>query len=410
MGAGIVLALAGVLGAQSSAALSPAERAIESTRQAIVAKPGNAELYNQLAMALARRARETSDPAKYDEAEEALAKSFQLAPDNFEGLRVRAWLMLGKHEFGPALELAKQLNARVADDPTVYGLLTDAHIELGNYREAEEAAQWMLDLGRSSSPGLLRAAYLRELFGDIEGAVELMSKVYERIDPGESEERAWVLTQLAHLSLLTGRLEEADGLLEEALRLFPGYHYALANRAKVLSGQGRHAEAADLLRQRYQLAPHPENLFDLAVALERAGRDEEAREAFTDFEKKALAEMRSWDNANWQLTYYYADHAGKPEDALRVASLEFERRRDVNTLDAYAWALHVNGRDVEARKHIETALAVGVKDPRLLYHAGVIALRVGDEASAERYLRQSLDTSSRSDVASEARKQLEGLR
>jgi len=408
--AGIALALGFVFGAQSEAQLTPAERAIESARKVIASDPDNAEPFNQLAMALARRARETADPVKYDEAQAALAQSFHLAPDNFEGLKIRAWLLLGKHEFGPALELAKRLNDRVADDPMVYGLLTDAHTELGNYREAEEAAQWMLDLGRSSVPGLTRAAYLRELFGDIEGAVELMSSAYRRIDPVESEERAWVLTQLAHLYLLTGKLEEADGLLEEALRLFPGYHYALANRAKVCIGQGRHTEAADLLRQRYQAAPHPENLFDLAVALERASRNEEAREAFADFENQARAEMSSWDNANSQLTFYYADHAGKPAEALRVAGLEMERRRDVYTLDAYAWALHASGQNADARKHIETALGVGVRDPKLLYHAGVIALGAGDEESAGRYLRQSLSTNSRSEVASEARRLLEGIR
>lgn len=395
------------LSAQAPPRPTPAERAIAAAREAIAEKPGSADLYNQLAMALARRARETGDPANYDEAHAALARSFDLAPDNFEGMKIRAWLMLGKHEFGPALELAKQLNQRAADDATVYGLLTDAHVELGNYKEAEEAAQWMLDLGRSSIPGLTRAAYLRELFGDIEGAVELMSSVYERTDPAESEERAWALTQLAHLYSLTGRLEDAEALLEEALRLFPGYHYALASQARVRTGQGRLTEAVDLLRQRYQTAPHPENLFDLAAALERAGREEEAREAFADFEKKARAEMSSWDNANSQLTFYYADHVGKPEEALPVASIEFERRRDVHTLDAYAWALHVSGRDAEARKHIETALAVGVKDPKILYHAGVIALRAGDEESAERYLRQSLSTNPRSEVAGDARRLLE---
>jgi tetratricopeptide (TPR) repeat protein len=285
------------VGVQVSAQPSPAERAIESARTAIDGDADNAELFNQLAMALARRARETADTAKYMEAEEALVRSFELAPDNFEGQKIRAWLMLGRHEFGPALELAKKLNAQVPDDPMVYGLLTDAHTELGNYKEAEEAAQWMLDLGRSSVPGLARAAYLRELFGDIDGAVELMTTVYERTDPLESEERAWVLTQLAHLRLLLGKATEAEALLDEALRLFPGYHYALANLAKVRSCQGRSQEAADLLRERYRTAPHPENLFDLAVALEGAGKSEEAKVAFLDFEKSARAEMSSWDNA-----------------------------------------------------------------------------------------------------------------
>ena len=264
----LALALALALGTQTAEPTTPAERSIESARTAIESDGESAERFNQLAMALARRARETADGSKYVDAEAALAKSFALAPDNFEGQKIRAWLMLGKHGFGPALDLAKKLNAQVPDDPMVYGLLTDAHTELGNYEEAEKAAQWLLDLGRSSIPGLTRAAYLRELFGDVEGAIELMSSAYQRLDPAESEERAWVLTQLAHLRLLTGRVAEAEALLDEALRLFPGYHYALANQARVRSCNGQTAEAAELLRERYRTATHSENLFDLAVALE----------------------------------------------------------------------------------------------------------------------------------------------
>ena len=214
---------------------SPAERAIESARIALAKNSEKAAPYNRLAMALARRARETSDPVKYEEASAALEKSFELEPDNFEGLKIRAWLLLGRHEFARALDLAEQLKQRVPDDATVYGLLTDAHTHLGNYKKAEEEAQRMLDVGRASVPGLTRAAYLRELFGDIDGATELMVSAYRRTNPAESEDRAWILTQVAHLHLLTGRLEEASRSLDEALRLFPGYHYALAHSAKVLA-------------------------------------------------------------------------------------------------------------------------------------------------------------------------------
>ena len=64
----------------------------------------------------------------------------------------------------------------------------------------------------------------------------------------------------------------------------------------------------------------------------------------------------------------------QPAKALEVAQREYAWRRDVYTLDAYAWALHVNGRDAEARKQIETALAVGVRDEKLLSHARNIGL------------------------------------
>jgi hypothetical protein len=72
-----------------------------------------------------------------------------------------------------------------------------------------------------------------------------------------------------------------------------------------------------------------------------------------------------------------------------VARQEYGRRQDVYTLDAYAWSLHLNGPDAEARRQIEAALAVGVRDARTLYHAGEIALKLGDRASAERYLQDS---------------------
>lgn len=60
--------------------------------------------------------------------------------------------------------------------------------------------------------------------------------------------------------------------------------------------------------------------------------------------------------------------------ALAVAKGEFARRHDIYILEAYAWALHANGNDQEARKLIEAALALGMRDAKLMRHAGEIAL------------------------------------
>jgi tetratricopeptide (TPR) repeat protein len=173
--------------------------------------------------------------------------------------------------------------------------------------------------------------------------------------------------------------------------LFPGYHYSLGNLAKVRIQQKRYTEAVHLLDQRYQAAPHAENLYDLAEALQLAGHGEDARKAFTEFEQKSLAETNRADNSNRELIFYYADYAHEPVQALEVAKREFARRHDAYTLDAYAWALYMNGRYPEAREQIEKALAVGLRDARVLRHAGEIALKAGDRNSGERYLRQAAD-------------------
>jgi len=90
--------------------LSPAERGMVQARKLIEKNPKDFEAYNALALALSRRARETSDVKFYAQAEETLQKSFEVSPDNFDGQRIHVWLLLGKHEFAVALEAAKKLN------------------------------------------------------------------------------------------------------------------------------------------------------------------------------------------------------------------------------------------------------------------------------------------------------------
>jgi tetratricopeptide (TPR) repeat protein len=368
--------------------LSPAERGVAQAQKLIDKNPKDFEAYNALALALSRRARETSDVKFYAMAEDALQKSYAISPDNFDGRRIHVWLLLGKHEFAEALAEAKILNKRMPDDVMVYGFLTDANAELGNYGDAEKSAQWMLDLKPGNTPGLTRAAYLRELFGDVDGSLELMSMAYDSTPPNEVEDEAWILTQMAHLKLMEGKTDEAETLCQRALTAFPGYHYALANLAKVRIQQKRYADAVELLQQRFAAAPHAENLYDLAEALQWAGQTEEAKKDFAEFEQKSIAESVRRDNSNRELIFYYADHSNQPAKALQVAQSEFGYRHDVFTLDAYAWALHVNGQDNEARKQIDAALAVGIRDAKLFSHAAAIADAQGDHSAAQKYLSQ----------------------
>jgi tetratricopeptide (TPR) repeat protein len=269
-------------------------------------------------------------------------------------------------------------------------LLTDANVELGNYKDAEDSVQWMLNLRPGNLPALTRAAHLRELFGDAEGAYELMDMAYQSTPPTETAERAQILTQMGYLRLASGSTEAAERLFQQALTSFPGFPSALENLAQVRITQKRYDEAVALLERRDQAAPHAESLYDLAEALQLAGRDKEAKKTFADFETKSLAESLRKDNSNRQLVFYYADHAHRPAKALRVAQQEYAWRHDVYTLDAYAWALHVNGQDAEARKQIETALAVGIRDSRIFAHAGEIALKLGDRAAAQSCLHEAV--------------------
>jgi tetratricopeptide (TPR) repeat protein len=356
-----------------SAPLSPAEMGIKKAQAQIAQHPDHVPYYSALAMAYARRARETSDVSYYAKAEETLKHSRELSPDDYEAGKVQTWLDLGRHDFKKALESATKLNKRAPDDVTVYGYLADANAELGNYAAAVDAAQWMLRLRAGNVAGLTRAAYLRELHGYVPGALELMQMAYDATPFQEAEDRAWLLTQIAHLHLISGDIKLAEQFAQGALGLFPNYHYALGTLAQVRVAQNRLDDAIELQRTRYAAAPHAENLYALAEVLRKGGHDEEARQAYAKFEELSLKESRITDNSNHELMAYYVDVAHEPQKAIDIAEQELTRRQDLYTLDCYAWALAAKGERQKALEFSLRSVATGTKDPVVLAHAAAIA-------------------------------------
>jgi tetratricopeptide (TPR) repeat protein len=128
--------------------------------------------------------------------------------------------------------------------------------------------------------------------------------------------------------------------------------------------------------------------------MQSAGMQSEAKTTFADFEHRALAESSHPDNANRELIFYYADHAGNSAEALQIAKQEIAERHDVHTLDSYAWALYKNGRYPEAKKQMDIVLKVGVREAPIFYHAGEIEARLGNNAEAEHYFRTAAEMNS----------------
>ena len=391
---------------------SPAELRIEHTLDAIATQPARFQHYNALALGLARRARETADPEFYARAHGALDVSLALSPDNFVARRTRAWVFLGQHRFEEGLALAAELQRAVPDDLLLYGFLVDGHVELGNYAAAEEACQWMLDMRPGNVPALTRAAYLRELFGDLEGALDLMEQAYARVPDSAREDRAWILAQIAHLQRNAGRWDIELAVSEAALEIFPDYHYALAELGRARGELGDLDGAVAALRERHAVAPHPENRYDLAVALAAAGRTDEARAELATFEAEAILESEALDNANRELVAFYLDHADSADagsEALSITTRERERRRDVHTRHLHARALLAAGRVAEAADEMEAVFEVGTRETGMLLTAARVELAAGAPEKARRHLEACVGARPASTDASVAREMLAGL-
>ena len=125
-------------------------------------------------------------------------ESITMSKTDYDRLKLQAKLQLTNHRFNEALETTRRLQTFRNDDHDVWGMITDALVELGDYPGAVHAAQRMIDL-RPDSSSYARVSYLRELHGDTEGAIQAMTLALKAANPNDPESMEWYREQLRSL-------------------------------------------------------------------------------------------------------------------------------------------------------------------------------------------------------------------
>ena len=165
----LAVSASAAVAASDVASASPAELRIEAAQNALQKLPSRYQSYNDLAVALVRRTRETGDKSYYDQARAAIANSLRLQPENFEAGQAQVDLLLAERNYREALEHAQALNHRMPDAVLVWGYIAESEAALGDYQKAEEAAQWMMNLRPGNVPAYLTGAILREEWATLTG-------------------------------------------------------------------------------------------------------------------------------------------------------------------------------------------------------------------------------------------------
>ncbi len=327
------------------------------------------------------KARESFDPGYYTLAEHCALVLDAAQPGAPEAVLLRGHALQSQHRFNEAEPLARQL-VKSRGLPSDHGLLGDILADVGRVDEAVAAYQAMLDL-KPDPQGYARASHVRWVKGDLEGAIELMRMAVAGVSSREGESAAWMHTQLARYLWQVGQDEPAARSIAGALALRPEFAPALHLRGKMLLAQGQVAGAVQALARAAQLNPLPEYQWALAESFQAAGREAEAKtQAELVIRRGRAADPRA-------CSLYLATCRQQPELAVRLARQELRERADILTHDALAWALATAGDVVEARKHLQQALAQGTRDARLALHAGVILGLAQATDESRRWLAQA---------------------
>lgn len=364
------------------------QQSVDSLETRVADVPGDYVSWATLSLAYVQYARVTVDPSFYPKAEDAIAQSFaHNSDDNFLAYAGGAALAAGRHDFVLALELAAKGLEINPYSALLYGILSDAQVQLGQYDEGFDSVQKMLDLSPDTS-SLSRASYVWELRGDIAQARVLMQRALD--DAPTAEDQTFALHHLGQLALEAGDPATALEYQLAALALSPDDAVSQFGRALAEAALGQTDAALARLAELVDRIPDPGYLLANARLLESVGRSDDADIQYAAIEAQAKVASKYGELPETNGIFFHIE-TGNIDQAIIEAEAGLKVHAFIRTYDAYAWALHAAGRYDEALVQIETALALGTRNASFYYHSGMIKLALGDEAGARADLTTALE-------------------
>lgn len=313
--------------------------------------------------------------------------------DNFEVLTFKATILLSQHRFSEGLAIATKAQHLYPHNAYVYGLLVDGYVETGKYNQAIEAADKMVSI-RPDNRSYSRIAYLREIHGDIPGAIEAMKMAVDAGAPGD-ENTEWCRVQLGKLFEKVGNINEAKMQYTIATDNRNNYPYAIAGLARISTVEKDYNNALDLYLRADSIIPDHTFKEGIAEIYKLQGKNDKANR----IAEEILNYMKKFSSANKNSVGQNEDHemahaymgVSDYDKALHYGLLEYDRRPDnIEVNETVAIVYYGKGEYAEALPYIETALKTNCKNPELLCQAGLIYAKTGNKEKARTLLNEAL--------------------
>jgi tetratricopeptide (TPR) repeat protein len=350
--------------------------------------PHDVRSLDSLGLAYQQRARETGDPTYYTKSEEALRRAIGLGPHDLIATSGLGSLALSRHRFREALVLGRRARAISPTTARNYGVIGDALVELGRYPAAFRAFDAMAGM----QPGLAsyaRISHARQLLGDIPGAISAM-KLAVDAGVGQAEAESWTHVQLGLIFLSVGRSAEAAVQDRQALRVFPGYPYALDALARAEAGLGHYRSAIAYEQQAVDRIPLPQYVSTLGDLYRVTGHGRLAKRQYALIGVIQRLLVASGVKTDLETALFDIDHGIRPQAALALARRARQERPSIDGDDVLAWALVRNGRCGEALAYSRHALRLGTLDALKFFHHGMIEGCLAHRAAERTWLTRAL--------------------
>lgn len=304
-------------------------------------------------------------PAALELIEDLLKKDIKDKDIKFRALSTKAGIQLSQHDFKEALETGQKAVVMNPYNAQIYGVLTDAYVELGDYKKAVEMADKMVEV-RPDLRSYSRVSYLREIHGMPQDAIEAMDMAVKAGYPGY-EETAWTRLQLGQLHEKYGDDKAAEMHYKIILRERPDYPFAVAALGELEMKRGNLEAAEKHLKDACAIIPEVGYYESLAHLYKKMGKKEEVDKLTKEIMVMLQDDIDSGHNMNMEYAAIYSDLVDDQEKALEYLQKEYELRPnniDVNLELAQVYTKM--GEKDKAAKYLEVAQKTNSKNPDLL--------------------------------------------
>lgn len=356
----------------------------------IVTAPADPAAYIEMAQLFMNEARITGDhPYYYPSAKMLLDRALSIDANNFNALISMGSIQLSLHQFDAAAATGRKAINISPSSNYPWGILCDASLELGDYRTAILAADTMVAI-RPDLRSYARVSYLRELHGDIDGAIEAMDMAVKAGAPGK-EEKAWARHSLGLMYLNHGDLKKAENEFSLALLERPNYAFALGGIARVRVAEQKYDQAIKLLDSASSLVPEFSFAQMKADVLHVQGKQQEEMAIVKEIEEMLAEDEASGHGMDREFAMLYASRGIKQDKAVAHARKEYSKRP--NSIDAQfslAIACYRAGNYDEAQAMLNKAMQLKGKNAEHFAYASLIANQKGDKGAAKQLATQAL--------------------
>ncbi len=319
------------------------------------------------------------------------ANSFQRGKGRRQVYHLMAGNFISLHEFKKAEETCMKLFEEGIDDGGTQLMLFDIHMELGNYKRAENIIQ-SFQMGKPNEfDYLVRASKFLDYKGKLDSAILVMHQAEEKVSKfGQKKElQAWVNTMLGEMYGHFGDSKTSYEYFLKALTIVPNYEEALKKIAWIMYSKEDKTEWAHLIIDiLYSSKPTPDLLWELAQ-LNDGINDDLATEHYKLYYNQTI-EVEFQELYRYKLALLESKLFKDHEAAIKLAKEEVLKRPTIQSYDLLAWIYYLKGDYNSSINVCEQHLEGETSEPLVLYHMGMIYKQKNKRSESRFYLSEAL--------------------